>query len=68
MANVKFYSEEIEDGTVSIGYEEFQVKGHVLEVPEEVAAEWTPGPLWEPHEPKKRKARKEVKSDDGEIE
>jgi len=68
MANVKFYNEEIEEGTVSIGYGVFPVKGHVLEIPEETAAGWDPGPLWKPYQPRKHSKRQEVTSDDSKTE
>jgi len=63
---VKFYCEEIEEGTVSIGYQVFQVKAHVLEIPAEVAAGWDHGPMWEPYQPKKHS--KGVKADDSKTE
>ena len=65
---VRLYSEEIAEGTVSIGYETFEVKDHVLEIPEEAAQGWDPGPLWEPHDPRKHGKKREVKSDDSETE
>jgi len=66
MATIKLYSAEIEEGPVSIGYRTYPVKGHVLEIPEEVAEGWDHGAQWEPYQPKKHS--KGVKSDDSKTE
>ena len=68
MDNVKLYSEEIEEGTVSIGYGVFPVKEHVLEIPAEVAQGWDPGTMWKPYQPRKHSKLQEVKSDDSKTE